>query len=142
MNFETNTIVSLISRIQNKANQFIVAELKKNRINGLAPVHGDILLALFFHKRITMQDLAKLVDRKKSTITTLVEKLIRLGYVQKQKDETDNRYFIISLTEKGESLKMPLIEISMNLINTIYQDMPMDERTQLVKGLAKINSHL
>jgi len=141
MNFETNTIIALISRIQNKANQFIAAELKKNGITGVAPVHGDILLALFFHKRITMQDLAKLVDRKKSTITTLVEKLIQLGYVQKQKDENDNRYFIISLTDKGKSLKMPLIEISMNLINTVYQDMPMDKRTQLVEGLVEINNN-
>jgi DNA-binding MarR family transcriptional regulator len=141
MNFETSTIIALISRIQNKANQFIVSELKKYGITGIAPVHGDILLALFFHKRITMQDLAKLVDRKKSTITTLVEKLIQLGYVQKQKDENDNRYFIISLTDKGKSLKMPLIEISMNLINTVYQDMPMDQRTQLVKGLVEINNN-
>jgi len=28
------------------------------------------------------------------------------AYVQKQKDDNDNRYFIISLTDKGKSLKM------------------------------------
>jgi len=142
MNFEINTIIALISRIQNKANRFIVSELKAHGVSGLVPVHGDILLALFFHKRVTMQELAKMVDRKKSTITTLVEKLIQMGYVQKQKDDKDNRYFIISLTDKGKSLKMPLIEISMNLINGIYQDMPIDERTQLVKGLTEINNNL
>ena len=89
-----------------------------------------------------MQELAILVDRKKSTITTLVEKLIQLGYVQKQKDDNDNRYFIISLTDKGKSLKMPLMEISMDLINGIYQDIPIDERVQLVKKLSKINNNL
>jgi DNA-binding MarR family transcriptional regulator len=142
MNFEINSIIALISRIQNKANQFIVSELKRHGISGLVPVHGDILVALFFHKRITMQELAILVDRKKSTITTLVEKLIQLGYVQKQKDDNDNRYYIISLTDKGTSLKMPLIEISMNLINGLYQDMPVDKRVQLVNGLTEINNNL
>ena len=142
MNFETNTIISLIARIHNKAGQFIVSELRKHRISGLAPVHGDILLALFFHTSATMQDLARLVDRKKSTITTLVEKLIQLGYVKKQKDENDNRVFIISLTEKGQALKVPLIEISMSLIHTVYRDIPMEERIQLVKGLARINNNL
>jgi len=142
MNFEINTIIALISRIQNKANQFIVSELKRHGISGLVPVHGDILVALFFHKRVTMQELSILVDRKKSTITTLVEKLIKLGYVQKQKDDNDNRYFIISLTDKGKSLKLPLMEISMDLINGIYQDMPIDERVQLVKKLSKINNNL
>jgi len=142
MNFEINTIIALISRIQNKANQFIVSELKRHGISGLVPVHGDILVALFFHKRVTMQELSILVDRKKSTITTLVEKLIKLGYVQKQKDDNDNRYFIISLTDKGKSLKLPLMEISMDLINGIYQDMPIDERVQLVKKLSKINYNL
>jgi MarR family transcriptional regulator, organic hydroperoxide resistance regulator len=142
MNFEVNSIIALISRIQNQANQFVVSELKKFKITGLVPVHGDILLALFFHERITMQELAKLVGRKKSTITTLVEKLIRLGYAQKQKDDIDNRYFIISMTEKGESLKMPLIEISMNLIKGLYRDMPIDRRVQLVNGLTEINNNL
>jgi len=142
MNFEINTIIALISRIQNKANQFIISELKRHGISGLVPVHGDILVALFFHKRVTMQELATLVDRKKSTITTLVEKLIQLGYVQKQKDDNDNRYFIISLTDKGKSLKLPLMEISMDLINGIYQEMPIVERVQLVKKLSKINNNL
>jgi len=142
MNFEIHSIITLISRIHNQANQFIASELERCEVSGLAPVHGDILLALFFHKRITMQELAKLVDRKKSTITTLVEKLIQLGYVQKRKDHDDNRYFIISLTDKGKSLKMPLIEISMNLIKGLYQDMPVDKRIQLVNGLAEINNNL
>ena len=142
MNFETNTIIALISRIQNKANQFILSELKKFGLEDLAPIHGDILLALFFHQRITMQDLATLVDRKKSTITTLVEKLIRLGYVQKEKSDTDNRYFLISLTEKGQSLKVPLISLSTELIQTVYGDMPMKDRTKLVELLGVLNQNL
>ena len=37
---------------------------------------------------------------------------------------------------------MPLVEISMNLINGLYQDMPVDQRVQLVNGLAEINNNL
>lgn len=142
MNFETGIIISLISRIQNKANRLITAELKKHSIEGLAPVHGDILLALFFHHQISMQELATLIDRKKSTITTLVEKLIRLGYVKKERSETDNRSYLISLTPKGKELKEPLIDISTTLLETVYRDIPTDEQVQLVKSLSKIFKNL
>ena len=141
MNFETDIIISLISRIREKSSRFITSELNRLGLGELKPIHGDILLTLFRHGNPTMKELADRVDRQKSTVTTLVEKLIRLGYAKKNQDPDDSRIFRISLTDKGRGLKDRLIEISVNLLDRTYKDMPVDERKQVVKSLKKINEN-
>lgn len=74
-------------------------------------------------------------------MTTLVDKLIRLGYAAKKQDDTDNRCFRISLTPKGRALKSHLVEISDRLIAKVYKDLPVVARQQLVTHLKKINSN-
>ncbi len=141
MNFETDIIISLISRIREKSSRFITSELTRLGLGDLKPIHGDILLALFQQGDPTMKELADIVDRKKSTVTTLVEKLVSLGFAAKNQDLNDSRIFRISLTDKGRGLKDSLIEISGKLINRVYKDMPDEERKQVVKSLKRINEH-
>ncbi len=139
MNNDPQMIIYLIARIREKANRFIATELAKRNMAGLKPVHGDVLFILHTHGSMSMKEIAERVDRKKSTVTTLVDKLVNEGFAEKNVDETDNRYFIISLTEKGRNLKNDLIEISDQLISTVYKDMPVEERQQLVNCLYTIN---
>lgn len=138
---ETTLIISIISRIRKKANVFITDELSRYGIDGLIPVHGDILFMLFVHGEMTMSSIAELIERKKSTVTTLVDKLIRMGYVEKRQDATDNRFFLISLTPEGKALGQSLKAISEKLIEKVYKDMPVDERIKLVRCLNRINAN-
>ena len=137
--YEPDIIISLISRIREKANRFIAADLTRHGLTGLKPIHGDILLALFQHGNPTMKELADIVDRRKSTVTTLVDKLARLGYALKAQDADDNRVFRISLTKKGQGLKDSLIDISNRLIEKVYKNMPSETRKQMVNHLRQIN---
>ena len=139
MVYEPDIIISLISRIREKANRFIVAELTRHGLTDLKPIHGDILLALFQYGNPTMKELADIVDRRKSTVTTLVDKLVRLEYAKKIQDSDDNRVFRISLTKKGRGLKGRLIDISNRLIEKVYKDMPSEKRKRLVRTLRQIN---
>lgn len=141
MNHDTDLIICLISRIREKANRYLAAQLAARGMGGLKPIHGDVLWALFRTGQPTMKELAEMVDRKKSTVTTLVDKLVQLGYAGKTRDETDSRVFRISLTREGRALKDNLVEISDGLISTVYKDMPMAERHQLVKSLNTINKN-
>ncbi|MCP4602600.1 MAG: MarR family transcriptional regulator [Proteobacteria bacterium] len=134
-------IIYLIGRIREKANRYITDELTSRGIVGLAPSHGDILFALLKNGNLHMKELAQIIDRKKTTITTLIEKLVKLGYVEKTVDENDKRYYVVSLTKKGRSLKSDLIDISHNLITKTYKGIPPNEREMLVRVLSKINEN-
>jgi len=136
-----NKIVSLVSRVREKSNAFLQQELARNGLEGLVPSHGDILLALHLSDKLSMKQVAEFVNKKKSTVTILVNKLIVLGYVKKTKDLHDNRFYFLSLTKKGKALDSPIADISKRLNAKIAENISKEERDQLAKILGKINAN-
>lgn len=137
----TRDIVSLIALIREKANRFIIQEMSMKEMEGLAPSHGDILSALFEYSSLTMKDLAKRINKDKSTVTALVNKLLNLGYIERTRDLEDSRIVYITLTEKGKNLKTDFKEISDKLIERVYKDISKNEQEVVIKILSKIHNN-
>ena len=135
-------IIFLISRIQYKANRLLTREMRAHHIAGLAPSHGEILGSIMFRGPLPMSEIAQIIDKDKSTVTALVNKLIRMGYVEKQKHRTDSRFSLIAVTQKGEALKPAFVSIAKKLRALSYKDIPDDERETLVRLLTKLNKNL
>lgn len=135
-------IIFLIGRIQYKAYKFLTREMRAHDIHGLAPSHGEILGSVMFRGPLSMTEIARIIDKDKSTVTALVNKLIRLGYVEKRKHGTDNRFSLIAATQKGEALKPAFISIARKLRSHSYKDIPDDERETLVRLLSKLNENI
>ena len=76
---KTRDAISLISKIKEKVNRFILAEMAEQGIQDLATSHGDIIYALYNNHRMTMAEIAKKIGKDKSTVTALVDKLVRTG---------------------------------------------------------------
>ncbi len=135
---KSKAIMGYISPIREKVNTYVLQELKQEGVQGLAPTHGTILGVLYRHKAITMTELATLIKRNKSTTTTLVEKLVTLGYVVKKKDPDDYRSYHLSLTEKGVLFQPILIDISQRLEAKLFQDFSGSEKDTLFLLLEKL----
>ncbi len=131
--------VYLISRIREKANRLILRELASHQLTGIVPTHGDILVALFLQPHLPMKRLAEIIDRDKSTVTALVDKLVRLGYVEKKPDPSDNRINLVCLTSKGRALMPAFLDISSKLQARVYKNLTRKEKATLIDLLAKIN---
>ncbi len=132
-----NTL-SLISKIKEKGNRFIIEELNKNGIKGLVPSHGDILAVLYKYDKSTMKDIADEIHRTKPTVTVLVDKLEKLGFVKREKSSEDNRITYITLTSKGESFKKIFEKISCELNQMLHKNLTQEENTLLEKLLEKM----
>lgn len=135
-------ILFTIGRIHYKVNRFLVNELKKLDIGDVSPSHGEIIGALIVRGALQMKEIADIIDKDKSTITALINKLIRLGYVEKRKDESDNRVSMVSLTEKGRALTAPFLAISEKLTTKAYGNISDQEREILVILLNKLNQSM
>jgi DNA-binding MarR family transcriptional regulator len=135
-------IIFLIGRIQYKANRFLSREMKAHCIKGLAPSHGEILGSLMARGPLPMSDIGRIIDKDKSTITALVNKLIKLGYVEKRSDPADSRISIIALTRKGMTLKPNFHQIAQKLRAHSYKGVSDDERETLANLLNKLNVNL
>jgi DNA-binding MarR family transcriptional regulator len=122
INMKKGNALSAISRIREKANRYIVRELEKRGVNGIAPSHGDILVILFRGDKYTMKELAGRINRTKPTVTVLIDKLVEFGFVEREKSATDSRVTYIKLTNKGMELKPIFDDISDKLNELIYGD--------------------
>jgi len=135
---ETKLIIYNISRIRDKAHAFLLKQLEEHHLKGISPSHGDILWELLLNGELPMKDLAENINRDKSTVTALVNKLIKFGYAQKGADVNDNRVNLISLTPKGLELKDDVIAISEALRKKAYQGLTEKDKAVLIKLLNKI----
>lgn len=135
---KTDHVIALIARVRDKAYEFIIRELNKKKITGLVPSHGGIMSTLFKKDKVPMKELAERIGRDKSTVTALVNKLMRAGYVAKEKDPDDNRITYLCLTAKGRSLEGDFDEISEKLIATTFRGFSQKEREDIVKGIVKM----
>lgn len=137
---KTNSIISLIANIHNQANKLIIEELKNKNLEGLAPSHGDILILLYNNEDgILMNKIASTIHKDKSTVTALVNKLEKLGFVEKFKSDFDSRSTIVKISKKGLELKPIFFEnISRKLLDTSYNNFTQEEKNTLFKLLEKV----
>lgn len=129
-----NTI-SRISKIKYVSNNLIVKELEKRGHSGLAPSHGDILSALIFHGEMTKTEISNKINKERSTVTTLIKKLEKEGYLSSRINEEDSRSAIVYLTPKGKIMKKDFIEISEMLYEIQYSGMSEEQIESFKKGL-------
>ena len=131
-------LLSLISTIHEKGNRFIIEELKSNGADGLVPSHGDILVCLYQNDKMTMKEIADKINRTRPTVTVLVDKLEKLGYIKREISQEDSRYTYIVLTKKGQDFKPVFEKISEDLNNMLYKNLSEDESDILENLLQKI----
>ncbi len=125
--FNAGGFVNSLAQTLAAANGYLVSQLAAVGLRDLVPSHGDILLQLFRHEDITMQELSERIHRDPSTVTTLVKKLVDAGYVKTRKSPEDKRRTQVSLTKLGQSLRKDFDLISKNMVEVQMQGI--DERS-------------
>ena len=139
---KTVKVVGLISSIREKSAQYINSQLREKEIEGLINSHGTILSILYdYDGKITMNEIGKIIGKKKSTLTDLIRKLVELGYITREKSEKDSRAVGINLTEKGWKFKPLFEEISNNLLEKTYKNFSEEEKETLMRLLNKIRKN-
>ena len=139
--YDTSSILNLISRIHSDVADYLQAKLKDLGLEKMASSHGNILYRLTLEEKITMSDLAKLVNRDKSTVTVLVRKLEEKGFIKKEVSAEDARVSYISLTEKGKTFTHDTSGISKDLKEIGYKGFSEEEKNTLLSYLIRISEN-
>ena len=135
-------ILFKIGRIQYKAHRFLLGELKDHGIRGIVPSHGEIIGFLILNGPMKMKDIARVIDKDKSTITALIGKLIAMGLVKKTRAADDSRVSMVSLTKKGESMRGKYLDISARLRARAYRGFSDGEKESLSQLLDRLSGNL
>jgi DNA-binding MarR family transcriptional regulator len=133
----TNGIVFLAAQLRDNAYEHVNRELKRLGLVDLAPSHGAILITLYREKALSLKDLSVRINKKKSSTTELVDKLIRLGYVEKTTSTEDQRVKLVRLTPKSLTLKGDFKTLSDNVNGQVYKGFSPEEQQQFTHLLSK-----
>lgn len=141
MNYDTSSILNLISHIHSQTQNFLLDKLKEKGLEELSSSHGNILFCLTKKNFMTLGELAEVINRDKSTTTVLVRKLESSGFVRIEKDSFDSRKKIITLTTEGKKYTELTNSISKELIDSAYKDFSDSEKNTLLNLLIKISKN-
>ena len=138
MEYDISSTVSLVSHIHSLSADFLRSRLNQLGLPELSSSHGFILFLLSKESELTMGEIARRINRDKSTTTVLVRKLENGGFVQSYSNASDARSKIIKLTEKGNEYNDATSKLSSELIHTFYKGFSAEEKTKLLSFLQRI----
>lgn len=88
--------------------------------------------------RPAFSELAEKLEVTRPSVTTLVQKLIRMGYVKKVQSEEDRRVYHIVLTPKGEQFNQMHTNVHRLIAQKLTENLNAAEAQQLSALLQKI----
>ncbi|CEA13566.1 MULTISPECIES: MarR family winged helix-turn-helix transcriptional regulator [Methanobacterium] len=87
---------------------------------------------------ISVSELAKKLEVKKSTVSIAINQLIDLGIVNKIQSDSDKRFYFLQLTSKGNQIMEMHKQIHKNTIKKISKILNPEEVENFVKIVNKI----
>ncbi|MGN0730115.1 MarR family winged helix-turn-helix transcriptional regulator [Treponema sp.] len=139
MEYDVNSALSLISRIHTQTAEFSNKMLAGHNF---VSSHGFILFLLAENTEMSMGEIARKINRNKSTTTVLIRKLIDEKLVQVIPSKTDSRKKLISLTSEGKKYNNFTSQISSKLLSICYSNFSADEKKTLLELLKKMSLNL
>ena len=136
-------IISQVSRIREKANRFIESELRARNMSGIVPAHGAVLGFLLRQPGpVALKLVVEHTRRAKSTITVMVNNLVKHGYIERTPCPDDARYSLISVTPKARALSSDFEEITQKMLHWVFGEMPLSDREQLMTLLEQLERNM
>lgn len=107
------------------------AIVKENTALSLLPGQGKILECLMEHDGLSPKELGICCVIDKSTITSLLVKMEKQGFIKRTNNPTDKRAVYIWLTDTGRVLGQEVIKNGRNIDNEVLKNLSLKQRNDL-----------
>ena len=131
----------LMAKIRQVAGRLFERILKDYSIE-INSAQGRIMFALWQDDGVSINELAKKTQLKKSTLTSMLDRLETMGYVKRQRCKKDRRKILIKRTNKDKNLESKYVELSEELTKLYYKGFSKSQIDRFEKDLAKILDNL
>jgi len=103
---------TLISQIHQVCQRVWYAVLSRNGLEDLAGARGRVIFALWNEDNIPIKKLVEKTSLDKATLTGIIDRLERDGFVKRIPSQKDKRITLISRTGKDEIFKEKVPQVS------------------------------
>ncbi|HOO33998.1 MAG TPA: MarR family transcriptional regulator [Thermotogota bacterium] len=124
-------------------NEFLREELKEASNGELYPSQCSVLYMVYkYDGRIQIKEIYDTLLKQKSTITEIINRLVKSGYVKKVRCDLDRRVTYIVATKKGMAFRKEFDKLSARLMNKMYKNFDEEEKVVLVQLILRAIENL
>lgn len=116
--------------------------LKTGAFKDLSITEIHTIEAIGLKDEKSMSEIAEELEITVGTLTTAIDKLIRKGYVERNRSNTDRRIVYITLTKKGKLAYRMHERFHYLMVKNVINDLSEEESHVLVVSLEKLNNYL
>ena len=102
--------------------------------------HIIVLELLYEKKHSTMTELAKSLNLTMSATTAIIDKMVEIRLVNRNRSEKDRRIVEVSLTKKGTTTTAKLLDSRLEMVKEMFFVLTKSEKQQYLKLLRKVYS--
>ena len=103
---------------------------------------GRIMFALWQNDNISINELANKTQLKKSTLTSMLDRLEKMGYIRRHRSKTDRRKILIKRTKKDLTMEKKYVEVSDEMTKLFYKGFSANQVNRFEKDLEHILNNL
>ena len=133
MNSKDDRLIYLIFTAQNRLRMYIRDELTAAGVK-ITLVQAGILFLLEERNGRAMSELGRLLSLDNSTITGLIDRLEKSGFVQRKANPKDRRISLIHITRHG----IKEINKAKTIINQVNEEIKGDFSSQEIEAFKKV----
>ena len=129
---------TLLSQVHQVCGRVWNKILRENEMSDLEGARGRIIFALWGNDGVPIKTLCEKTSLDKSTLTGILDRLERDGYIERKPSETDKRSTLISLTGKEQEFAKDVQKVSNRMNKIFYKGFTDEEITQFDRMLERI----
>ena len=129
---------TLLSQVHQVCGRVWNKILRENDMADLEGARGRIIFALWGKDGVPIKTLCEKTSLDKSTLTGIIDRLERDGYITKKPSETDKRSTLISLTGKEQEFAQNVQKVSNQMNRIFYKGFTDEEILQFDTMLERI----
>ena len=138
MNAVPMGIAAYTSQLHTKINEFLRDELKACGYGELIPSYGSVLSVIYRNGgKVQIKTIYDSLCKQKTTITESINRLVELGYLEKETCPTDARCTFVKATDKAWAFREDFSRISDALKEKIFHGFTEQEQQQLAELLVR-----
>lgn len=142
MNEKLNEINRLLVEVYDDVNRIEEFSIKQGAFSDISITEIHTIEAVGLYGSKTMSEIASQLEITMGTLTIAIDKLIKKGYVERRRSDTDRRIVNVCLTKRGKLAYRIHEKFHMDMVKAIMSDFSHEEEEVLLAALKKLNQHL
>lgn len=118
------------------------ASLRESKFNDITIKDMHTIAAISMYETRTASQVAEMVHLTPSAMTSVIDKLVKKGYVERHRDDNDRRVVHLALTHNGRTVFRAHEAFHRGMAHSLFDSLSDDETDAVKKAVLNLQEYL